>query len=419
MQYKLDSNGRERVTCIAGDGLGTEVAGATRPIVEAAGVQISSEEREGGAEVFKRGLLSGLPAETIASIRETLVALTEPLEEEGVYTRDVLPSCSVPTTAFSLHIVNLDKRSERWKTRDDKPLHVKPLEGANQTEMSAPPIRGDYAGRRFSLLTQHDKEHVIGPLFHVSLGVDVDVALGFDTDTLGTFTRDVARPGSQLDAARKKAEKGMEILGTSYGIASEGSFGPDPFGLFPWDVEFVILIDRVRGIELVGRAQGPGRHLHDLVSTQEALEAFAERAGFPEHGLVVRADSPDDSPIWKGLKDRAVLGAAFAEALAQSKTGKVFVESDLRAHMNPTRMALIGQATQDLIRRMKSLCPRCQSPGFWVVERILGRPCLECGSPTNEACAERWACVAGDHAEVRDLETSRFADPQWCNVCNP
>jgi len=97
----------------------------------------------------------------------------------------------------------------------------------------------------------------------------------------------------------------MEILGASYGIASEGSFGPDPFGLFPWDVEFVILIDRVRGIELVGRAQGPGRHLHDLVSTQEALEAFAERAGFPEHGLVVRADGPDDSPIWKGLKGTA------------------------------------------------------------------------------------------------------------------
>jgi len=113
------------------------------------------------------------------------------------------------------------------------------------------------------------------------------------------------------------------------------------------------------------------------------------------------------------------LGVAFAEALEQSKTGKVFVESDLRAHMNPTRMVLIGQATQDLIRRMKSLCPRCQSPGFWVVERILGRPCRDCGSPTNEARAERWACVVGDHAEVRDLETSRFADPQWCNACNP
>ena len=289
----------------------------------------------------------------------------------------------------------------------------------SQKEMSALPTGGDYAGRRFSLLTQHGKESVIGPLFRESLDVEVELAVGFNTDTLGTFTRDVARPGSQLDAARKKACKGMEILGGSYGLASEGAFGPDPFGLIPWDVELVILIDSARGIELVGVAQGPGRHLHEHVSTQEALEAFAERAGFPEHGLVVRADGADDPCIRKGLKDCAALGAAFAEALAQSRTSTVFVESDLRAHMNPTRMALIGQATQDLIQRMKSLCPHCQSPGFWVVERIAGLPCRDCDSPTNEAYAERWACVAGDHAEVRDLDLSRPADPKWCNACNP
>jgi len=280
-------------------------------------------------------------------------------------------------------------------------------------------IGGDYSGSRFSLLTQHGKESVIGPLFRESLGVEVELASGFDTDTLGTFTRDIARPGSQLDAARKKAHKGMEILGASQGLASEGACGPDPFGLVPWDVELVILIDSARGLELIGRAQGPGHHLHGQVSTIAALEAFADKAGFPEHGLVVRPESLDDPRIWKGLQDGAKLETAFAEALAQSTTGKVFVESDLRAHMNPTRMALIGQATQDLIRRMKSLCPRCRSPGFWGVERIAGLPCRDCDSPTNVARAERWACVAGDHEEVRDLDTARSADPQWCNACNP
>jgi len=138
---------------------------------------------------------------------------------------------------------------------------------ASETQMSAPPIEGDYVGRRCSLLTQHGRKSVIGPLFRESLGVDVELALGFDTDTLVTFTRDVVRPGSQLDAARKKAQKGMEILGASYGLASEGAFGPGLFGLVPWDVELVILIDRARGIEIVGGAQGPGRHLHDHVST--------------------------------------------------------------------------------------------------------------------------------------------------------
>ncbi|MBL8610890.1 MAG: NADP-dependent isocitrate dehydrogenase [Myxococcales bacterium] len=80
MRYKLDSNGRKRVTLIAGDGIGPEVANATRRIVDATGVKIAWEEREAGAEVFKRGLPSGVPPETIASIKETRVALKGPLE---------------------------------------------------------------------------------------------------------------------------------------------------------------------------------------------------------------------------------------------------------------------------------------------------------------------------------------------------
>jgi len=80
MRYKLDSNGRKRVTLIAGDGIGPEVANATRRIIDATGVKIAWEEREAGAEVFKRGLPSGVPPETIASIKETRVALKGPLE---------------------------------------------------------------------------------------------------------------------------------------------------------------------------------------------------------------------------------------------------------------------------------------------------------------------------------------------------
>ena len=80
MGYQLDSSGRKRVTLIAGDGIGPEVVAATRKIIDAAGVQIAWEEREAGAEVFRRGLSSGVPAETIASIRDTRVALKGPLE---------------------------------------------------------------------------------------------------------------------------------------------------------------------------------------------------------------------------------------------------------------------------------------------------------------------------------------------------
>lgn len=80
MRYEIDREGRKRVTLIPGDGIGPEVTSATRRIVDATGVRIAWEERDAGAEVFKRGLPSGVPPETIASIRETRVALKGPLE---------------------------------------------------------------------------------------------------------------------------------------------------------------------------------------------------------------------------------------------------------------------------------------------------------------------------------------------------
>ncbi|HXF37230.1 MAG TPA: NADP-dependent isocitrate dehydrogenase [Actinomycetota bacterium] len=68
------------VTLIPGDGIGPEVVGSARRILEAAGAPIEWEECEAGAEVFKRRLPSGVPAETIESISRTRVVLKGPLE---------------------------------------------------------------------------------------------------------------------------------------------------------------------------------------------------------------------------------------------------------------------------------------------------------------------------------------------------
>jgi len=276
-----------------------------------------------------------------------------------------------------------------------------------------------YCGRRISLLTQHGKEQVIAPIFSDSLGAQIELATGFDTDSLGTFTRDVARQGNQLEAARKKALKGMDLLGIERGVASEGSFGPGPFGFFPSNLELVILVDRVLGLEIVGRAEGAPHSFHERLGTYDALVAFAERASFPAHGLVVRPDTDGDPRIRKGISDWSALRAAFDEAIAEASTSVVFVESDLRAHMNPTRMEVIRRATHNLVTRIQSKCPRCASPGFWAVERIAGLPCRDCESPTDETRAVRWGCVLGDHFETRDVATGRFADPYRCSLCNP
>jgi isocitrate dehydrogenase len=68
-----------RVTLIKGDGIGPEVVGAAQRIIAATGVPIEWDDQEAGEAVFLRGLPSGVPPETIASIRETRVVLKGPL----------------------------------------------------------------------------------------------------------------------------------------------------------------------------------------------------------------------------------------------------------------------------------------------------------------------------------------------------
>jgi isocitrate dehydrogenase len=68
------------VTLIPGDGIGPECVASARRIVEATGAPIAWEEAEAGADVFRKGLPSGVPEETIASISRTRVALKGPLE---------------------------------------------------------------------------------------------------------------------------------------------------------------------------------------------------------------------------------------------------------------------------------------------------------------------------------------------------
>lgn len=68
------------VTLIYGDGIGPEVVGAARRIIDATGVSINWEVCEAGANVFKKGIGSGVPQETIDSITRTRLALKGPLE---------------------------------------------------------------------------------------------------------------------------------------------------------------------------------------------------------------------------------------------------------------------------------------------------------------------------------------------------
>jgi 3-isopropylmalate dehydrogenase len=71
---------KTRVTALPGDGIGPEVMSATMRVLEAAGAPIEWEVAEAGAEVFKKGLATGVPRETLESITRNRLALKSPLE---------------------------------------------------------------------------------------------------------------------------------------------------------------------------------------------------------------------------------------------------------------------------------------------------------------------------------------------------
>lgn len=281
-------------------------------------------------------------------------------------------------------------------------------------------VSGDYAGQGIALLTQHGKERIIASVLEPALGCVIQRVSGFDTDQLGSFTREIPRPGSQLDAARRKARIGMELAGLPVGMGSEGSFVPDPFtGMFGWNIELVVLIDERRALEIVGSAQGTGRCGHIQTGDWSELESFARREGFPDHHLVLRPRDQHGPALHKGIHDWDALRSHFETCLAQASNRQVFAETDLRAHANPTRMRQIGEATQDLLRRLQSCCPQCGRPGYWVSAHIAGLPCEACGLPTQIYRAEVWECASCKHTETRPRVDKTSASPQHCAYCNP
>ena len=273
------------------------------------------------------------------------------------------------------------------------------------------------------LSTMHGKERAIGPTLEQGLGLRVALAMGLDIDRFGTFSRDVERTGSQLDAARAKIAAGFDYAPYArVGLASEGSFGPHPYIPFlPLSRELVLLIDRERGLELTGNFASPETNYgHAVVCDMDAAIAFAKRSKFPGHGLIVMG-YVDEKPapglaLFKDVVDHVSLDHAVGQVVA--KCGAAFVEADMRAHRNPTRMRAIERAAGDLVRRFLSTCPACRHPGFDVTERT-GLPCELCGLPTNLVRTVILTCLICGYREERSATSATTAEPRHCESCNP
>ncbi|WP_019037001.1 DUF6671 family protein [Psychroflexus tropicus] len=277
-----------------------------------------------------------------------------------------------------------------------------------------------FQNRRLIIATKHKKEKVIAPLLESAFGVKCFTDQSFDTDSFGSFSGEIERTHGPLETARQKCLAAMKKNNCDLGIASEGSFGPHPsVFLINADDEFMIFIDKKNNIEVIARELSPSTNFNGkTVSSKKDLIEFADKVDFPTHGLILRPSKDDNSEVYKGIIDEEFLKNQF-ESL-KSKYGKAYVETDMRAMYNPTRMQVIEQLTKKLVDQINSKCPECEMPGFTVSEVIKGLKCSLCGQPTNSTLSFIYLCK---HCEFKKEQLyphqKTTEDPMYCDFCNP
>jgi hypothetical protein len=280
-----------------------------------------------------------------------------------------------------------------------------------------------YQGRKFALATMHGKERAIARPMRCASGLELVLPAGLDTDTLGTFTGEVPREGKPLDVCLKKARLGMAATGLPLGLANEGSFGPHPFIPFaPSALEIMAFVDDDRGFAIHEMLFSEKTNsAHREVCAFEELGDWLQTVRFPSHGLIVRPKSEQPRiAVEKGIVTPEHLRAAIERATSYSEEATAVVETDMRAHFNPTRMSLIRRLSFKLARRLATPCPACAAPGWGMTGQSAGLPCEECETPTEMILWEVFTCTACAHRETRPrFDGLQKAPAGRCGYCNP
>ena len=266
----------------------------------------------------------------------------------------------------------------------------------------------------------HEKEKVLAPVLEQALGVKCVVAKDFDTDVLGTFTGEVNRDDDPITTLRKKCSLAMEMYACDLVVGSEGSFGPHPSLYFVHaNDELVLFIDKKNNLEIFARELTTDTNFNGAeVSSESDLLEFATKAKFPSHALILRKSKDVYTHITKGITDVEFLKKTFNDLI--NNFGIAYVETDMRAMYNPTRMAVIEKAAQKLVDKINSNCPQCSHPGFSVTEVKPGLPCNLCGSTTRSTLSYIFTCQKCSYNKEQMYPHNKtLEDPMFCDYCNP
>lgn len=281
-------------------------------------------------------------------------------------------------------------------------------------------MRPIFQNRKLIIATMHKKEQVIAPVLEQALGVQCFVDASFNTDEWGTFSREIPRLLDPVAALRQKCLRAMELNNCDLGVASEGSFGPHPQMFFvSANEELLIFIDLKNNIEVVVRELSTATNFNgQTVNHRTELLDFANAAGFPSHGLILRRSKDENEPIFKGITNREKLLETFDKL--QNNFQSVYVETDMRALYNPSRMTVIAKAAEQLVAAILSTCPVCEMPGFGISDVKRGLKCDLCGFSTNGVKSHIYSCKHCAHThEVAYPNGKTTEDPMYCDCCNP
>lgn len=281
-----------------------------------------------------------------------------------------------------------------------------------------------YKGNCIMLTTKHAKSIAISLPFYETLGANI-IEYVVDTDKLGTFSGEVEREGNILECARKKCEWALNKLGNNveFALASEGSFIPHPSNPFlVCDYEILYFIDSYREFHLyMSQISDKTNYRKQEVKSLEDIQKFTEQVMFPSHAIILRAQNKETkSPIFKGLDKLEAIEEAFKSCLKYAENGKIWVETDMRAQFNPSRMRVIGELATKFSERLRTLCPSCNNPGWGKVREEKGLLCICCGSETKLVKSEVFGCVKCDYKKnIERSDGKKTADPGNCQYCNP
>ncbi|MEN9332993.1 MAG: hypothetical protein RLY35_173 [Bacteroidota bacterium] len=278
-----------------------------------------------------------------------------------------------------------------------------------------------FLGRKLLVASMHNKHQVIAPIFKREWSSDVVCSADLDTDQFGTFSGEVERKLDPMSSAIAKCRLGLRLSGLDLGVATEGSFGPHPS--LPWMAaheEWMVLVDEKNELVISKRKWSIDTNFnHAKISNEDELFQFAERAQFPSHALILRSKKDDGSQeILKGINEAQILRDSFHRM--NIPFSELTVETDMRAHFNPTRMKVIEELTIGLMQKAVTPCPECKKNGFGEQRVEPGLPCGQCGLPTSSPLYKITTCIScGFESKELNPDGKPTEDPMYCSICNP